>query len=558
MGSAQRDEGKRRPTWFNWKKFAIVSVALILVIYFFGPRRETVTELASESWSEGMKKIEHVWGSSPGDDDEWDLDHSSFPSTGSGSSSSSKGSSATDSKHPTSFSEDPDPSKSTYCPSKGTSAVKWGLMIDAGSTGSRIHVYKFNTCLSTSNPAYEYEVFKMLKPGLSSFGSDPTGAAKSLDPLLEEALRVVPSSQQKCTPVAVKATCGDAILDAVRKRLETPAEGRCCYYGWKDEGGTIGGEKEVKGKEPFAVLDLGGGSTQIVFQPKTQASQMEPGEHKFELSFAGRKHELYQHSYLGYGLMSARESIHQLVTFMHEMRDPPSEPSSQVPKIANPCLARSLTRTITLDKDTPKERKVLMDGADIGSFDSCLKLVELVLAKNALCETKPCSFSGVYQPSLLSAFEGGRVLLLSYFYDRLAPLIDPKNPSLDPSAALRPPPKKGSAKTKKLEPLRVSHIASYAKTICNGPQSYKSAPAGWTSSTPGEDGKPKPSLHDDLDGRPEWCLDLTFMYGILRLGYEFGDEQEVWLGKRIGGTELGWSLGAGIAVVGGGEFKCTA
>lgn len=60
---------------------------------------------------------------------------------------------------------------------------------------------------------------------------------------------------------------------------------------------------------------------------------------------------------------------------------------------------------------------------------------------------------------------------------------------------------------------------------------------------------------EELAGRPEWCLDLTFMHGLLRLGYEFGDSREVNIGKQIEGTELGWCLGATIAMVGG-ELKC--
>ena len=54
----------------------------------------------------------------------------------------------------------------------------------------------------------------------------------------------------------------------------------------------------------------------------------------------------------------------------------------------------------------------------------------------------------------------------------------------------------------------------------------------------------------ELKDRPEWCLDMTFMHALLRLGYEFGEEREVEIGKQIEGTELGWCLGAAIAMVG--------
>jgi guanosine-diphosphatase len=60
---------------------------------------------------------------------------------------------------------------------------------------------------------------------------------------------------------------------------------------------------------------------------------------------------------------------------------------------------------------------------------------------------------------------------------------------------------------------------------------------------------------EELEGRLEWCLDLTFMHSLLRLGYEFSDEREVKIGKQIEGTELGWRLGATIAMVGG-DLKC--
>ena len=101
-------------------------------------------------------------------------------------------------------------------------------MVDAGSTGSRIHVYKFNNCGST--PELEHEEFKMTQPGLSSFKEDSEGAAKSLDVLMEVAVKVVPDKLKSCTPVAVKATAGLRLLgtemsrrtlDAVRQRLET-------------------------------------------------------------------------------------------------------------------------------------------------------------------------------------------------------------------------------------------------------------------------------------------------------------------------------------------------
>ncbi len=88
---------------------------------------------------------------------------------------------------------------------------------------------------------------------------------------------------------------------------------------------------------PYAVLDLGGASTQIVFEPRWEQSEgrLEEGEHKYDLTFSGKSHVLYQHSYLGYGLMRARRHVHQLVEFMSSIR-PAASLDGKIAQIANP------------------------------------------------------------------------------------------------------------------------------------------------------------------------------------------------------------------------------
>jgi guanosine-diphosphatase len=284
-------------------------------------------------------------------------------------------------------------------------------MIDAGSTGSRIHIYKFNNC--GPSPSYEYEVFKQTKPGLSSYAANPVGAAESLDVLLDEAVKVVPRSLHSCTPVAVKATAGlrllgsaqsEAILTAVRHRLHenypfsvVEKDGVVIMDG-KDEGvyawitanyllNTIRADSP-RHVQSYAVLDLGGASTQIVFEPdfdREPDSAFEEGEHKYELTFGGKKRVLYQHSYLGYGLMQARKSVHRLVEFVSTFYPDQGRDGSRNGEIANPCLARGTTRRVDLDAVKPGEeaRSVVMAGKDIGGYEGCRRVIELVLAKDS-------------------------------------------------------------------------------------------------------------------------------------------------------------------------------
>lgn len=63
---------------------------------------------------------------------------------------------------------------------------------------------------------------------------------------------------------------------------------------------------------------------------------------------------------------------------------------------------------------------------------------------------------------------------------------------------------------------------------------------------------------EELEGRPEYCLDLTFMHALLGLGYELSDERELMVEKKLRGVELGWALGAGLALVQNAKLTCTA
>ena len=38
---------------------------------------------------------------------------------------------------------------------------------------------------------------------------------------------------------------------------------------------------------------------------------------------------------------------------------------------------------------------------------------------------------------------------------------------------------------------------------------------------------------DELEGRPEWCLDLSFMLALLHTGYEMPIDREVKIAKKI-------------------------
>lgn len=73
----------------------------------------------------------------------------------------------------------------------------YNIVLDAGSTGSRIHIFKFKQ--EGSQLLLQSDGFHQLKPGLSAFPDDPEKAAQSLKPLMEEAVKEVPAAQQVCS-----------------------------------------------------------------------------------------------------------------------------------------------------------------------------------------------------------------------------------------------------------------------------------------------------------------------------------------------------------------------
>lgn len=417
-------------------------------------------------------------------------------------------------------------------------------MIDAGSTGSRIHVYRFNNCGAT--PELEHEEFKMTEKkaggsGLSSYKADAEGAAKSLDVLMDVAMAAVPDQYKSCSPVAVKATAGlrllgpemaNATLEAVRTRLETvypfpvvsKENGGVQIMDGRDEGvyawittnyllGKIGGPDKTP---TAAVFDLGGGSTQIVFQPTFKESPaggmpetLTEGEHKYSLKFGGREFTLYQHSHLGYGLMSARESLHKLVVEnMHKSN--PTDNTWLSRPIPNPCIAPGLSRKVDVKLGQGHELGEVvsaeMVGPKEGSAAQCRGLAETILFKDKSCEIAPCSFNGVHQPSLEKTFSREDVYVFSYFYDRLHPLGMP-------------------------ESFTLREMLDLSSKVCAGEKSW-----GVFEGIEG--------AMEELRDRPETCLDLNFMSALLHTGYEMPIDREVKIAKKIKGNELGWCLGA--------------
>ncbi|KAK7492278.1 hypothetical protein BaRGS_00016375 [Batillaria attramentaria] len=197
------------------------------------------------------------------------------------------------------------------------------VVFDAGSTGTRVHIYQFR--LKDDGVQLVNEVFQKQEPGLSEFDDDPEEGAASLQPLIDLASATVPGNQHSSTPLVFKATAGfrlleeaeaNSLLGHVRERLVSTTtfafdlqdvaimggveEG---VFGWITVNYLLDGDFN----DTVAALDLGGASVQVTFETSNMDDYST--DRLYHLKFFGESALLYTHSYLGIGLKAARFAI---------------------------------------------------------------------------------------------------------------------------------------------------------------------------------------------------------------------------------------------------------
>ena len=353
------------------------------------------------------------------------------------------------------------------------------VVIDAGSTGSRVLAFTFKKDFISNELKLQDELWKQVKPGLSSFAQDPVKAGESIQELLNAAKERIPERYWSQTPITLKATAGlrllpkdqsEAIIAQVRTVLEKSGfkpdknlieimnpmeEGLYAWFTVNYLLGSFAPNKDIW--TSAASLDLGGGSTQITFAPKTFPVAGIEGRkhfiHQVDI-LEGQPLDVYSHSYLGLGLMAAREAIFKK-------------------SLKSTCI----TSIKSLKFNFHGQEYVVSKGDNAG-LDACLSTVQAVIKDN-----------DVHQPVDISNRD---IVAFSYFYD------------LAVEAGL---------------------ISGYQGQVLV--QDYKNAAS-------------KACLSSEESYA---CLDLSFVYGLLSDGYGLPDSKLIKLYKKINGHEASWALG---------------
>lgn len=228
------------------------------------------------------------------------------------------------------------------------------VVIDAGSTGTRMHTYCFSQVQLCRDHA-KHPRNSENKPGLASC-SDAECLSALLSPLLEDAAQNVPEQFRASTPLAIRATAGFRLLGRQRaemllKKIRIIVR----QYGFKDAGVEVmtGDDEGLlqwiavnsllgtldSNESTVVVMDLGGASTQIAYTVpddiETTAWQ-KAFIRLLPLPGVGRMVKIYGHSFLGYGVVAARKKILQQANISGVEQNPcfPSE----FPAGAEPCV----------------------------------------------------------------------------------------------------------------------------------------------------------------------------------------------------------------------------
>jgi len=408
----------------------------------------------------------------------------------------------------------------TTTPMSTAETNRYAVVIDAGSTGSRVHVFAFKK-VDDGLKLLE-DTFEATKPGLSAKADDPKGAADSLRALMDIALKTVPESERARTSVEIRATAGLRLLpgDASKNILAEcvkvlgeypfkfdPASSVSIMDGADEgafqwltmnyllgnlKGGGIDHDGDI---HTVAAVDLGGGSVQLAYQVGNESAASAPDGYITKLKALGHSFDVYTRSHLGHGLMAARAAVLDLAKKDGE----------------SPCV--HLGHDDVYEYAGEKYRSVSpKNGSD---YAACFAAATAALGLDKDCDgpKDECSFNGSWggAPGLGSK----RVYLSSYLWDRAINVGIVSDDEIDGRSS-------------------VSEFKNAAEKACGVPLSSV------RSKYHGVEEKDAPYL----------CMDLTFAHALLSKGFQRHAWEDFTLVKQIEydgkPVEAAWALGAAL------------
>lgn len=316
------------------------------------------------------------------------------------------------------------------------------MVIDAGSSGSRLQIYSWkdarvargdtlDTLPKVEKGTQDGEEWSMkVEPGISSFAHEPQGVASYLAPLIDHARSHIPPSLQPETPIFLLATAGMRLLTPEQQaevltatcsyfrshsnfRIDDPSPVGPCgssvriitgeeegLFGWIAVNYLMDGFKgSGEDRLTYGFLDMGGASTQIAFEPSREEQDKSKNLIDVRLRLLNGHevhHRVFVTTWLGYGTNQARERYVSAAIDDH-LAHPSSTSSSTEELVLDPCLPKHLRLTELDVAHKPEKSRTLLG---TGSFEQCLQRTLPLLNKHAPCPDTHCLFNGVLVPPI--------------------------------------------------------------------------------------------------------------------------------------------------------------
>ncbi|KAJ0679644.1 putative apyrase [Helianthus annuus] len=297
---------------------------------------------------------------------------------------------------------------------------RYRIVIDGGSTGSRIHVFEYS--VSDRGPVFDFsgENSMRVSPGLSAFAEDPVRAGGSVVELLEFARKRIPRESWGETEVRLMATGGlrmlelsvqERVLEACRTVLRS--SGFVFRNDWaevisgSDEGvhawvvanyalGTLGGDP----RETTGIIELGGASAQVTFV----SNEPMPPEFSRTVKFGNVSYSLYSHSLLEFGQNVAFDLVRR-----SKLAKVPNPESFGSKVVLDPCSPKGYKHNVITGNITPSSLIEKNEPLSIlhasGNFSECRSASLTLLQKGKEeCAYDQCYIGSTFIPKLQGKF----------------------------------------------------------------------------------------------------------------------------------------------------------
>ncbi|KAM7468534.1 hypothetical protein LguiB_016096 [Lonicera macranthoides] len=311
-----------------------------------------------------------------------------------------------------------------FSTSSNSSSPRFRIVIDGGSTGTRIHVFQYR--IMNGAPEFDFGkkglVSMRVNPGLSSYAEDPEGAGGSVGELVEFGRKEVPKEFWGNTEVRLMATAGlrllevgvkDRILESCRRVLRISGfkfrDDWASVISGSEEGiyawvvanyalGTLGGDPQ----QTSGIIELGGASAQVTFV----SSEPIPPEFSHSVEFGNFTYNLYSHSLLQFGqniaLELLRESLVKGDLYLETE-------SIQMGKLMDPCTPRGYTHddinSDELSTSLTEKSKYPSKLHPSGNFSECKSASLTLLQKgNEECSYRRCYIGSTFVPNIRGKF----------------------------------------------------------------------------------------------------------------------------------------------------------